>query len=159
MNRVFFSITLLMLLLTGCSNMTSDVEGYEDMEYDQYDEIDGEEDYYESLDETYDVREQAEYDQEMADEAEAQEYSDELYEQSLEDERQAQAEADQAYQEYLQGESCDIKGNISFNTGERIYHMPGDPYYDETKIDENYGEQWFCSPSEAEAAGFRRNYN
>lgn len=45
--------------------------------------------------------------------------------------------------------SCNIKGNIS-SSGKKIYHMPGDEYYDETKP-----EKMFCSREEAEAAGFR----
>ena len=49
---------------------------------------------------------------------------------------------------------CTIKGNIS-SSGEKIYHMPGQRYYDETKIDLAKGEKWFCSASDAEAAGWR----
>ncbi|MBE3569566.1 MAG: thermonuclease family protein [Bacillales bacterium] len=45
--------------------------------------------------------------------------------------------------------NCHIKGNIS-SSGKKIYHMPGDEYYDETKP-----EKMFCSREEAEAAGFR----
>lgn len=55
------------------------------------------------------------------------------------------------------GTDYDIKGNITAQ-GERIYHMPGDEYYDETAIDESRGERWFSSPEEAEAAGWRRAY-
>ncbi len=50
--------------------------------------------------------------------------------------------------------SCDIKGNIS-SSGERIYHVPGDRYYDVTKITESKGERWFCSESDAVNAGWR----
>jgi micrococcal nuclease len=50
--------------------------------------------------------------------------------------------------------TCDIKGNISSN-GEKIYHLPGQRYYDETKIDEAKGERWFCSAADAEAEGWR----
>lgn len=50
-----------------------------------------------------------------------------------------------------------IKGNIS-SSGERIYHMPGDRYYDATVIDTRKGERWFSCPEEAEAAGWRRAY-
>jgi endonuclease YncB( thermonuclease family) len=50
---------------------------------------------------------------------------------------------------------CPIKGNISAR-GARIYHLPGDRFYEDTVIDENKGERWFCSESEAEAAGWRR---
>ncbi|MEI9417574.1 sunset domain-containing protein [Mesorhizobium sp. Cs1321R2N1] len=52
--------------------------------------------------------------------------------------------------------TCSIKGNISINTGERIYHMPGDKFYSETIIRPEYGEKWFCSEYEAMAAGWRR---
>jgi hypothetical protein len=51
-----------------------------------------------------------------------------------------------------------IKGNSSFDDGELIYHMPTDEYYEETKINPRYGEYYFCTPEEAEAAGFRRAY-
>ncbi len=52
---------------------------------------------------------------------------------------------------------CNIKGNISVNTGERIYHVPGQRYYKQTRIDQLKGERWFCSESEALAAGWRRS--
>ena len=52
--------------------------------------------------------------------------------------------------------SCNIKGNISFNTGERIYHVPGQKYYAETIISPSKGERWFCSEKEALAAGWRK---
>jgi endonuclease YncB( thermonuclease family) len=51
--------------------------------------------------------------------------------------------------------SCRIKGNISHNSGKRIYHMPGDRDYARTKISRP-GERWFCSEVEARAAGWRR---
>ena len=49
---------------------------------------------------------------------------------------------------------CNIKGNIS-SSGDKIYHMPGQQYYEVTKIDESKGEKFFCSAEEAEKAGFR----
>jgi hypothetical protein len=52
--------------------------------------------------------------------------------------------------------SCIIKGNISIETGERIYHVPGQRYYDATRISPRYGERWFCTEAEAEAAGWRK---
>jgi endonuclease YncB( thermonuclease family) len=48
---------------------------------------------------------------------------------------------------------CRIKGNISQNG--RIYHVPGSPSYEQTKIDESKGERWFCSEVEARAGGWR----
>ncbi len=50
-----------------------------------------------------------------------------------------------------------IKGNISYRTGEKIYHVPGGYYYDDTVIDEAKGERWFCTEAEAVAAGWRRS--
>jgi hypothetical protein len=52
-------------------------------------------------------------------------------------------------------EGCDIKGNISKNSDEKIYHMPGQKYYDATRISPQYGERWFCTEAEAKAAGWR----
>lgn len=51
-------------------------------------------------------------------------------------------------------DDCDIKGNIN-SKGEKIYHMPGQQFYDRTEIDESKGEKYFCSREEAEAHGFR----
>ena len=53
------------------------------------------------------------------------------------------------------GSGCNIKGNIS-RSGERIYHLPGQAFYDETRISTSKGERWFCSEKEARAAGWRR---
>lgn len=50
--------------------------------------------------------------------------------------------------------SCNIKGNVSINTGERIYHVPGQKFYAETKISPRYGERWFCSETDARAGGW-----
>jgi len=52
---------------------------------------------------------------------------------------------------------CNIKGNISYRTGEKIYHVPGGKYYDATRINPAKGERWFCSEAEARAAGWRRS--
>jgi hypothetical protein len=54
------------------------------------------------------------------------------------------------------GTSCNIKGNVSINSRERIYHVPGQHYYEATKISPEYGERWFCSEQEAHAAGWRK---
>ncbi|PDV89952.1 succinoglycan biosynthesis protein exoi [Rhizobium sp. H4] len=55
------------------------------------------------------------------------------------------------------GQSCRIKGNISIDTGERIFHVPGQRYYAQTKISPRYGERWFCSEFEATTAGWRKS--
>lgn len=54
-------------------------------------------------------------------------------------------------------QSCNIKGNISYRTGEKIYHVPGQQYYNSTEIDTSAGERWFCSEAEAQAAGWRKS--
>ena len=53
--------------------------------------------------------------------------------------------------------NCIIKGNIS-GSG-RIYHMPHNRDYANTRINENNGEQWFCSEAEARASGWRAARN
>ena len=53
-------------------------------------------------------------------------------------------------------EGCQIKGNIS-NSGEKIYHVPGGRYYEQTVITPGKGERWFCTEEEAQAAGWRRS--
>jgi endonuclease YncB( thermonuclease family) len=50
---------------------------------------------------------------------------------------------------------CAIKGTIA-QDGERIYHLPGQRAYAETRIDPARGERWFCTEAEAQAAGWRR---
>ncbi len=52
---------------------------------------------------------------------------------------------------------CNIKGNISQNTGEKIYHVPGQQYYNATQIDASAGEKWFCTEGEARSAGWRKS--
>ncbi|MXP32564.1 thermonuclease family protein [Parerythrobacter jejuensis] len=46
---------------------------------------------------------------------------------------------------------CAIKGNHS-RRGEWIYHLPGRPYYAQTKA-----EALFCTEADAQAAGYRRS--
>lgn len=55
-----------------------------------------------------------------------------------------------------QGGACLIKGNVS-TEGERIYHVPGGMFYDQTRIDPWRGERMFCSEAEARNAGWRRS--
>ena len=50
---------------------------------------------------------------------------------------------------------CTIKGNINRN-GERIYHMQNQRFYARINMDKGGGRRWFCTPEEAEAAGWRR---
>ena len=46
--------------------------------------------------------------------------------------------------------NCSIKGNRN-RKGQWIYHVPGMPYYDQTRA-----EEIFCTEAEARAAGYRR---
>jgi endonuclease YncB( thermonuclease family) len=46
--------------------------------------------------------------------------------------------------------NCNIKGNRN-RKGQWIYHLPGMPYYDQTRA-----EEIFCAEAEAQAAGYRR---
>ncbi len=49
--------------------------------------------------------------------------------------------------------ACLIKGNITRKGN--IYHLPTERWYDKTRIEVDKGERWFCSESEAVAAGWR----
>ncbi len=40
-------------------------------------------------------------------------------------------------------------------SGERVYHTPGSPWYERTQIDTDAGERWFCTEQEAQEAGWR----
>ncbi|MBP7213031.1 MAG: hypothetical protein KBA03_02235 [Anaerolineaceae bacterium] len=51
---------------------------------------------------------------------------------------------------------CDIKGNISVNSKEKIYHIPGQQNYEQTVISPEKGERWFCTEDEAVANGWRK---
>lgn len=51
---------------------------------------------------------------------------------------------------------CTIKGNISIDTGNKIYHLPGMEDYESTVIDPTKGEKWFCTESEAIEDGWRK---
>ena len=51
---------------------------------------------------------------------------------------------------------CPIKGNISIDGRERIYHVPEQRYYYATRINWFRGERWFCSEQAARAAGWRK---
>lgn len=62
-----------------------------------------------------------------------------------------------SFRAMLPGSGCNIKGNISLNTGGRIYHVPGQRYYHDTRVSLPRGERWFCSEAEARKAGWRRS--
>ncbi|MEM6407254.1 MAG: thermonuclease family protein [Pseudomonadota bacterium] len=52
---------------------------------------------------------------------------------------------------------CPVKGNISPNTGEKIFHVPGQRHYDSVKINTAYGEACFETEAQARAAGWRKS--
>ena len=52
--------------------------------------------------------------------------------------------------------TCRIKGNVSINSGRRIYHVPGQEFYSRTRIRPEYGERWFCTEADARAAGWQK---
>ena len=52
-------------------------------------------------------------------------------------------------------QSCNIKGNISIDTGNKLYHLPGMKDYEITIIS-RIGERWFCTESEAIASGWKK---
>lgn len=52
---------------------------------------------------------------------------------------------------------CQIRGNISPTSGERIYHLPGQRYHSEVVVHWWRGERWFCDEADAVRAGWRRS--
>ncbi len=51
-------------------------------------------------------------------------------------------------------EKCLIKGNVSKDGKTKIYHLPGCYDYEKIVINEEEGDQWFCTEWEAQWAGF-----
>lgn len=54
---------------------------------------------------------------------------------------------------------CLIKGNISRSDGKKIYHFPGCREYENTLVEKDLGESWFCSEKEAQKAGYEKSVN
>ncbi len=50
---------------------------------------------------------------------------------------------------------CAIKGNI--DRTRKTYHVPGCTQYPFTVVEEDIGEQWFCTEKEARAAGYTKS--
>ena len=59
--------------------------------------------------------------------------------------------------ENLDNPDCKIKGNVSKDNGEKIYHFPGCTSYSRVIIEKFSGDMWFCSEKEALGAGFKRS--
>lgn len=49
---------------------------------------------------------------------------------------------------------CTIKGNV--RDGKKTYHLPACDNYAQVIVDEAFGDHWFCTEQEAQAAGFVR---
>lgn len=56
--------------------------------------------------------------------------------------------------ENTENPKCIIKGNIDKSTDTHIYYIPGCAQYNFTVVEEDIGEKWFCSESEAKKAGY-----
>lgn len=48
-----------------------------------------------------------------------------------------------------------IAGNIN-SQGKKLWHDESSPQWSQIVIDESKGERWFCTPEEAEAAGWAK---
>lgn len=51
---------------------------------------------------------------------------------------------------------CVVKGNISPNSGEKIYHVAGQKHYRKVRINPSKGEACFETEAQARAAGWRK---
>ena len=49
-----------------------------------------------------------------------------------------------------------IKGNVNPNKNTYVYHCPNGAYYNDTLIQPEQGDRWFCTELEAIAAGFHK---
>lgn len=56
-----------------------------------------------------------------------------------------------------ENKKCPIKGNIDSKTKTHIYYVPGCVQYNTTIVQEDVGEQWFCTEKEARDAGYRKS--
>lgn len=50
---------------------------------------------------------------------------------------------------------CQIKGNLD-RLDKRWYHLPGFRHYEQTIVNFEHGDQWFCTEKEAQETGFER---
>jgi len=59
--------------------------------------------------------------------------------------------------ENLDNPECVIKGNIDKVTKTKLYYYPGCAQYKYTIVEKDIGENWFCSESQAQKAGFTKS--
>lgn len=55
--------------------------------------------------------------------------------------------------------TCLIKGNVEKRSNTKSYYFLGCANYQQTIIEKDLGESWFCTEREAEAAGFTKSQN
>ncbi|MDP1721884.1 MAG: thermonuclease family protein [Candidatus Gottesmanbacteria bacterium] len=55
----------------------------------------------------------------------------------------------------IKNPKCNIKGNI--DRLKKIYHVPGCTQYPFAVVEEDIGEQWFCTEKEAKSAGYTKS--
>ncbi len=54
--------------------------------------------------------------------------------------------------------NCNIKGNFADGkVNNKIYYIPGCVHYKTTVVEQDKGEQWFCSEKQAKAAGYTKS--
>lgn len=53
------------------------------------------------------------------------------------------------------GEDCNVKGNTDIH-GKRWYHLPEFRHHQQTIVNLDHGDRWFCTEAAAQAAGFSR---
>lgn len=58
--------------------------------------------------------------------------------------------------ENTQNPNCYIKGNIDPQTGAKKYYLPGCAQYAFTVVEQDIGENWFCTEKEAQHAGYTK---
>ncbi len=62
----------------------------------------------------------------------------------------------ECYQQNPPDPKCNIKGNVDKNSTDRLYYLPNCAQYNFTIVEKDLGEDWFCTESEAKAAGFTK---
>jgi micrococcal nuclease len=73
-------------------------------------------------------------------------------------EYQSQQSSTTSNNEITPNEECKIKGNVN-SSKEKIYHQFGSANYEKIQMNLTEGDTWFCTESEALAAGFRASKN
>lgn len=65
----------------------------------------------------------------------------------------------ECYQTTPPNSKCSIKGSINSATNKKTYTMPSCDRYSLTVIEKYKGEDWYCSETEAQKAGFIKSSN